>query len=350
MLNHRVIMRKNFSGIGLLLSAGLGFGQSPAAKQAPVVEFEVASIKPAQPLATQAAAGKFHVGMTIDGARVDIGSLSLADLIPIAFRVKPYQVSGPGWMSSERFDVIGKMPDGAGKEQVPEMLQALLADRFKLTIHRDNKDQAVYALVAGKNGSKLKEAVPETETQASADDSKKGIVIGSADGSQTRVIQDGKGLVVRGGQTGNMRMRAGPDGSMRMEASNMTMVALADALTRFVDRPVIDMTELKGGYQVTLDLAMADMIKAARVAGFAGGAPEGGRAQQHPRLRRTRHPIRRPTLSLRLYNNSGSSWSRGRPRSRRSWSIIWRRRRRRIDPRAGACDGVRYHACRAGLV
>jgi uncharacterized protein (TIGR03435 family) len=121
----------------------------------------------------------------------------------------------------------------------------------------------------------LKEAVPEPETAASADDSKKGIVIGSADGSQTRVIQDGKGLVVRGGQTGNMRMRPGPDGSMRMEASNMTMVALADALTRFVDRPVIDMTELKGGYQVTLDLAMADMIKAARAAGFAGGAQGG---------------------------------------------------------------------------
>jgi uncharacterized protein (TIGR03435 family) len=277
MLNDRVIMRNSFWGI-LLLSAGLGFGQAPAAKQAPKVEFEVASIKPAQPLATQAATGKFHVGMTIDGARVDIGSLSLADLIPIAFKVKPYQVSGPGWMSSERFDVIGKIPDGAGKEQVPEMLQALLADRFKLTIHRDNKDQAVYAMVVGKNGSKLKEAVPEPETPASADDSKKGIVIGSADGSQTRVIQDGKGLVVRGGQTGNMRMRAGPDGSMRMEASNMTMVALADALTRFVDRPVIDLTELKGGYQVTLDLSMADMIKAARVAGFAGGALGGGPA------------------------------------------------------------------------
>ena len=268
-------MRKNFWGIlssGLLLSASAVFGQTADAK----VEFEVASIKAAQPLAAQAAAGKLHVGMTIDGARVDIGSLSLADLIPIAFRVKPYQVSGPGWMSSERFDVIGKIPDGAGKEQVPEMLQALLADRFKLTIHRDNKDQPVYALVVGKNGSKLKEAVPEPEPPPSADDSKKGIVIGSADGSQTRVIQDGKGLVVRGGQTGNMRMRPGPDGSMRMEASNMTMVALADALARFAGRPVIDMTELKGGYQVTLDLSMADMIKAARVAGFAGGAQGGG--------------------------------------------------------------------------
>src|SRR3984957_9156134 len=61
------------------------------------------------------------------------------------------------------------------------------------------------------------------------------------------------------------------------------------------------------------------------------------------------HPIPRPILFLRLYNNSGSSWSRGRRRSRRSWSIIWKRRRRRIEPRAGDCDGFRYYACRTVL-
>lgn len=52
-----------------------------------------------------------HVGMTAD-ARVDIGSLSLTELIPMAFRVKPYQVSGPDWMSANRFDIVAKIPEG----------------------------------------------------------------------------------------------------------------------------------------------------------------------------------------------------------------------------------------------
>src|SRR5689334_6357771 len=69
----RVVMGKTFQKAvvaGALCVAALGRGQTPASKP----EFEVASIKPAQPLQSQVAAGKLHVGMTIDGARVDIGS------------------------------------------------------------------------------------------------------------------------------------------------------------------------------------------------------------------------------------------------------------------------------------
>ncbi len=263
---------------GVLLAAGIAAAQTPAAR----LEFEVASIKPALPLATQMSTGKLHVGMTIDGTRVDLGSMSLADLVPLAFKVKPYQVSGPDWMSANRFDIIGKIPEGTTKDQVPEMLQALLADRFKLTFHRDSKDHPVYGLVVAKGGAKMKEAAPEPDAPPpAADDDKKGLSIGTADGSRARITQDSKGVVVTGnGQTGTTRMTPGPDGSMHMEASKMTMVALADALSRFVDRPVVDMTDLKGGYQVGLDLSMADLMKAARAAGAvlppgmaAGGGP-----------------------------------------------------------------------------
>jgi len=74
--------------------------------------FEVASVKPAAPLDRgQILSGEAHVGMKIDAARVDIGSMSLADLIRVAYRVKPYQISGPDWMASERFDVLAKMPE-----------------------------------------------------------------------------------------------------------------------------------------------------------------------------------------------------------------------------------------------
>src|SRR5271170_6680666 len=98
-------MAKTFAktAAGLLMAAGVALGQAPK------LEFEVASIKPAQPIASQTAAGKLHLGTQIDGARVDIGSLPLADLISMAFKVKPYQLSGPDWMSADRFDVMGKM-------------------------------------------------------------------------------------------------------------------------------------------------------------------------------------------------------------------------------------------------
>ena len=66
--------------------------------------------------------------------------MSLAELIPIAYNVKPFQVAGPDWMSSQRFDILARMPEGTTKEQVPEMLQALLAERFQLKIHRENRE------------------------------------------------------------------------------------------------------------------------------------------------------------------------------------------------------------------
>jgi uncharacterized protein (TIGR03435 family) len=60
-----------------------------------------------------------------------------------------------------------------------------------------------------------------------------------------------------------------------MEASRVTMAQLADALSRFVDRPVVDATELKGEYQVALELSMADLMSAARTAGLPGALPPG---------------------------------------------------------------------------
>src|SRR5262249_10875140 len=122
--------------IGLLISLTPAFGQKPAGG----LQFEVASIKAADPITPATiASGKLHIGMNIQGTRVDIGYMSLADLIPIAFNMKAFQVAGPEWMRDQRFDIIGKMPEGATKEQVPEMLQALLAERFQLKVHRENR-------------------------------------------------------------------------------------------------------------------------------------------------------------------------------------------------------------------
>src|SRR5438034_7733968 len=124
MMDH--MMRMAILAVGVALAV-----QAPTAP--PV--FEVATVKPASLSAITPAAiqsGRLRVGMNVAGDRVDIGFMSLADLIRTAYAVKPYQVIGPDWMSAQRFDISAKMPDGATKEQVPAMLQALLAERFKL--------------------------------------------------------------------------------------------------------------------------------------------------------------------------------------------------------------------------
>jgi uncharacterized protein (TIGR03435 family) len=63
-------------------------------------------------------------------------------------------------LSAARFDIHAKLPAGGSEEQVPQMLQALLVDRFKLAAHREQKEQNVYALVVGQDGSKLEPSPP----------------------------------------------------------------------------------------------------------------------------------------------------------------------------------------------
>src|SRR5262249_33125483 len=95
---------------------------------------------------------------TISGARVQIHLMSLYQLIARAYRTKPYQLSGPNWMTTQAFDIVAKMPEGASKDQIPQMLQTLLAERFGLSVHREKKALPVYALVTNSNGVRPKVA------------------------------------------------------------------------------------------------------------------------------------------------------------------------------------------------
>ena len=262
--------RNSIPFLGCLLFAGaVAGGQTPAAPLA----FEVATIRPAAPINPAAAmSGQLRVGRSVDGARVDIRFFSLADLVRTAYKIKPHQLVGlENTMASDRFDIQAKMPDGATKEQVPEMLQGLLTDRFKLKIHRDSKEQSVYALVVNKGGPKLKESPADAPV---AEDAPK------TPSNQISVSQDSKGAVVRTGQGGAMRMSMGPNGTMHMETDKMTMEAFADMLSGFMERPVVDQTELKAKYQVALDISMEDLRAAARKVGVAmpGVAPAVGAA------------------------------------------------------------------------
>jgi uncharacterized protein (TIGR03435 family) len=147
------------------------FAQTPA-KPA----FEVASIKPLPSMLTmneEIQSGKrsmASIKATMDGARVDLGAVLMIELITKAYSVRPYQIAGPDWVYSQLFEIHAKLPEGASKEQVPEMLQTLLAERFKLVAHRENKEQPVYALIVSKNGPKLKEAAADAVAPAAAAD------------------------------------------------------------------------------------------------------------------------------------------------------------------------------------
>src|SRR5689334_12332374 len=135
----------------LLLSASLAFGQGKT--------FEVATVRLAPPLnpAQIAAGGKLHVGMQIDKARVDIG-LPLAGIISQAFKAKTYQLQLPEWVSKEAtqmYDILATLPEGATPDDIPEMLQNLLKERFGMQYHKENKVRDVYALIQGKGPVKF---------------------------------------------------------------------------------------------------------------------------------------------------------------------------------------------------
>ncbi len=269
-----------------LVCAVVMFGQTPPPKANPKLEFEVASIKPAAQLTPALMqSGKMHIGMNIDGARVDIGGMPIMALLPQVFGVKQYQIAGLGtgmdFMATDRWDILAKLPEGATEDQVPDMLLALLVDRFKLAYHRENKERPVYALVVGKTGAKLKDTSSEADTPLP--DAPGAMVLNNGTG-QVRISQDaGRGGGGRGGsmsisspQFGTMKMQMGEDGAMHLEAAKITMAGLAELLTSFVDRPVLDMTEMKGAYQVTLDLSMQDLMAAAQASGAMAGRGFGG--------------------------------------------------------------------------
>jgi len=292
--------------LAALLAAPVLWGQAPppaatdAKSPAPAKPptggwtFEVATIRPAKmPSPADVMNGKMHVGMKTDAARVDIGFLSLSDLICQAYKVKAYQISGPDWLNgmSERFDVLAKMPEGATKEQVPEMLQALLAERFKLAIHRDAKERPIYALVVGKGGLKMKEAAAES-TPPVADAKSDGAAGAGAEAAPAKdqgpqvkfhTNSDGSGTATVHGPDGNAKMSYSQSG-MHMEFEAMTMDKFAETLAPFLDKPVVDMTGLKGNYQVALDLSLEDLKNVARKAGVAmpGATPASADANALP--------------------------------------------------------------------
>ncbi len=141
-------------------------GVFKAEAQTRKLEFEVASIKPAavSDFSTARRLGtEIRTGTRIYGDRAEYISMMLRQLIAEAYQVRMFQVVAPrvGSVTQRRFDVVCKMPAGSRKEDAPLMLQSLLAERFKLAVHREFREQDVWALVVGKGGPKFRESPSE---------------------------------------------------------------------------------------------------------------------------------------------------------------------------------------------
>src|SRR5580700_7935815 len=131
-------------------------------------KFEVASVKASAPRDAGFLVVSISGGPgTSDPGQFHCSNTSLQDLLQRAYGVSPrdqrQRISGPGWMSTERFDIAAKVPAGATKEQFNLMLQNLLTERFQMVWHREEREIAGYALRVVKGGPKMKESKEDVQ-------------------------------------------------------------------------------------------------------------------------------------------------------------------------------------------
>ena len=163
--------------------------------------FEAASVKPS-------AAGDPGMSMRGGPGQLEWKDTSLRYFVQTAYRVHDYAYSAPEWLDSALFDVIAKLPANGGSNRYPEMLQTLLAERFKLVVHRETKDLPGLALVVDKKGPRIKPVEP-----------------------------------------GGAMLRTGPN---MVRTERATLAQFADALSTALDRPVKDFTGLPGVYDIKI--------------------------------------------------------------------------------------------------
>ncbi len=154
--------------------------------------------------------------MRADPGRLTCTNLPMKTYLISAWALKDYELSAPEWMNEERFDITATMTAGTPAGDVLAMLQGLLTDRFRMAAHKETKELPVYALVVDKSGIKLKPA---------------------------------EGF-------GGTSISSNPKG--RTMHANVSMKSFAGSLSRFLDKPVIDMTGLTGGFKIDLEWALDD--------------------------------------------------------------------------------------------
>jgi uncharacterized protein (TIGR03435 family) len=190
------------------------FSQTPPA-------FDAASIRPAE--------GKMRPEIVTSPGTLTVHNQTLQFLIYWAYDTPPFQINGPDWLNDARFDVLAKSDSGGDDARLRLMLQTLLADRFGLKTHKEQKEMQVYAITLAKGGPKFKESTDE-----------------------------GPPVFDRGGPT-------------MLTAHRVTMKDFALQVSDPLKRPVIDETGLKGKYEIRIDVSAYMQNLAAGGEGKGGG-------------------------------------------------------------------------------
>jgi uncharacterized protein (TIGR03435 family) len=205
--------------VAALIIAATGiFAQAPATR--PTFNgFEVATIKPTP--------ADYQGGRFIKMQSAHLFSAknhALKTLIAAGYNLSLQAISGgPAWVDSDRYDIVAKAPNEIrpNLDEQMAMLRKLLADRFSLTFHREQKELPIYALTIAKTGSKLKESTVSPDA--------------SPEGPPPLIFV------------------LSPQG-VSLPGRNATMAELASVMQRAaVDRPVVDQTGLTGRYDFVLE-------------------------------------------------------------------------------------------------
>jgi uncharacterized protein (TIGR03435 family) len=258
-------------GIAIFFCA-LAFGQA-----AENLTFEVASVKPAPP---PDPSGRMFMGSrggpgTPDPGQITWTNATLKFLLMSAYDVKQYQVTGPAWLDTERYNIVAKVPDGATKEQVAVMWQNLLKERFGMVLHHESKEFQVRELVVAKGGSKLKETTldPNAPPLSPPNGPPPGPP-GPPKPEPFKMDKNGFPEMDRPGLMMMIQPNAAGGGPVgRMVARAQPISGLAGILGNQLDGPVLDKTGLTGKYDFNLEY-MPDLSRMPPPPpGFAGPAP-----------------------------------------------------------------------------
>lgn len=199
--------------VNLLLISGV-FAQ-------PAPTFEVASVK-ASPPSSDSMRMRVQPAITTSPGGATLLNASLKALIQWAYHMQTIQVIGPGWLDQSRYDVVAKTSAPASNEQLRQMMQTLLADRFKLAFHRDAKEMQAYVVTVAKTGHKMKPSEGEGPIE---------------------MKPTGKGLNIL--------------------FTHVTMAELTEMASSPLDGVVVDQTGLKGAWDFTIDGSFFAMQKPA---------------------------------------------------------------------------------------
>jgi len=175
--------------------------------------FDAVSIRPNH-------SGDGHGGVNMarnnEGAKLTITNTNLLRCLQRAYGVKEYQIAGPDWLKTENYDMIATLSTPTSAAQTWKLMQAVLEERFRIALHRETKTLPVYEPVLAKGGFKIQETEPAGDSG---------------------VWDAGRG---------------------ELTAKKESIENFAEVLSRQMDRPVLDKTDLKGAYDFVLKYDKAD--------------------------------------------------------------------------------------------